>query len=188
MKIKDAQDLYARQLDTLMDKRQTLLKKLEENGDTIGSAAGFDKVELSRELSELEVQYKATQNVVDEIAAKKSAIQNCAAYKRQGEAVMEQADEMLKMLEIYRRIASGGKVPPEDEQRLMDYSTDMYMAAKAAAILHEGESEEYDSVFADEEKTPEEQQDPVDIVDNAEIAVPSPEAVAAAAAAEISAD
>ena len=56
------------------------------------------------------------------------------------------------MLEIYHRIASGGQVPPEDEQRLMEYNHELYMAAKTAAMLQEGDGEKYDSLFEDEEE------------------------------------
>jgi len=60
------------------------------------------------------------------------------------------------------------------------------MAAKAAAMVKQGEGEKYDSVFEDEEQTEGETKDASEIAGEAEIAVPAPEQVAEAAAAEIS--
>ena len=77
------------------------------------------------------------------------------------------------MLEIYRRIASGGQVPPEDEQRLMEYSHELYMAAKTAAMLQEG-GEKYDSLLEDEEEKSGGEKTASEIAGEAEISVPAP--------------
>ena len=76
------------------------------------------------------------------------------------------------MLEIYHRIASGGQVPPEDEQRLMEYNHELYMAAKTAAMLQEGDGEKYDSLFEDEEEKNGEEKTASEIAGEAEISVP----------------
>ena len=78
------------------------------------------------------------------------------------------------MLEVYRRIASGGQVPPEDEQRLMEYNHELYMAAKTAAMLQEGDGEKYDSLFEDEEEKNGEEKTASEIAGEAEISVPVP--------------
>lgn len=64
----------------------------------------------------------------------------------------------------------------------MDYSHELYMAAKTAAMLAKQNDEEYDSLWEDEED-PGEQRSPDEIAGETEVAVPSPEKAAAAAAA-----
>ena len=89
---------------------------------------------------------------MESIIERETAIHNAEVAKQQGNALSKAAEEMGKMLEIYRRIASGGQVPPENEQRLMEYNHELYMAAKTAAMLQEGDGEKYDSLFEDEEE------------------------------------
>ena len=91
----------------------------------------MDRVEISRELSAVDAQYNEAQGVMESIIERETAIHNAEVAKQQGNALSKAAEEMGKMLEIYHRIASGGQVPPEDEQRLMEYSHELYMAAKA---------------------------------------------------------
>jgi len=180
MKISAAKQAYSAQLNTLWDKKRALTKRIEEQEQ---SGEIFDQVEIRRELSQVESQYKATQNVMESILAQDTAIQNRESAKQQGEALSKAADEMMKMMEIYRRIASGGKVPAKDEYKLMEYNHELYMAAKAAAMLHRDEDKEYDSLWDDEEEPEGENASPSDIAGNTEISVPAPEAVAAEAAA-----
>lgn len=60
--------------------------------------------------------------------------------------------DMAKLMLIARRIANGDRVPPLDEQRLMEFDRELYMAAKAAAVLHQDKKPKvYDSVFTDDE-------------------------------------
>lgn len=83
-------------------------------------------------------------------ALTEAAEQNAQAAKQQAKAAAEQAKAQAKALEIYRRIANGGRVPPEDEQFLQDFSPELYLAAKMAALTAQ-EHEDYDSVLEDEE-------------------------------------
>ena len=117
-----------------------------------GRAPNVDRVEISRELSAVDAQYNEAQGVMESIIERETAIHNAEVAKQQGNALSKAAEEMGKMLEIYHRIASGGQVPPEDEQRLMEYNHELYMAAKTAAMLQEGDGEKYDSLFEDEEE------------------------------------
>lgn len=179
MKIQDAKRAYSAQMNVLQSKRLTLTQMLkkEESG-----AGVFDRVELSRELSSVESQYTALQGIMEGITATESAIRDTEASRQQSDAMIEAAKDLGKILEVYRRIASGGTVPAEDEKKLMDYSHELYMAAKTAAMLAKQNDEEYDSLWEDEED-PGEQKNPDEIAGETEVAVPSPEKAAAAAAA-----
>ncbi|MFR4781922.1 MAG: hypothetical protein ACLUAR_02850 [Pilosibacter sp.] len=65
----------------------------------------------------MDAQYNEAQGVMESIIERETAIHNAEVAKQQGNALSKAAEEMGKMLEIYHRIASGGQVPPEDEQR-----------------------------------------------------------------------
>ncbi len=80
-------------------------------------------------------------------------------YQKQLEAAKENAkaagegfDEMAKALEIARRIAKGDRVPPLDEKKLMEFSSELYQMAKAAAAIHANEKHKnHKSLYEDEE-------------------------------------
>ena len=80
-----------------------------------------------------------------------TAIHNANVSKQQGDALKEAMITEAKAMEIARRIAKGGKVPPQDEKLLMEYNSDLYQMSKQAAILAE-EHEEYDSLVEEESK------------------------------------
>ena len=73
------------------------------------------------------------------------------AAKDEAEAAKEAMDYMLKMMEIARRISTGGQVPGSDEQKLLEYSQVLYTMAKTLAMSAK-EHEKYDSLFEDEEQ------------------------------------
>ena len=135
MKIQDAKKAYAAQMDTLWTRKRDLSQALKNCQQ--GGAPNVDRVEISRELSAVDAQYNEAQGVMESIIERETAIHNAEVAKQQGNALSKAAEEMGKMLEIYHRIASGGQVPPEDEQRLMEYNHKLYMAAKTAAMLQE---------------------------------------------------
>ena len=170
MKIQDAKKAYAAQMDTLWTRKRDLSQALKNCQQ--GGAPNVDRVEISRELSAVDAQYNEAQGVMESIIERETAIHNAEVAKQQGNALSKAAEEMGKMLEIYHRIASGGQVPPEDEQRLMEYNHKLYMAAKTAAMLQEGDGEEYDSLFEDEEEKNGEEKTASEIAGEAEISVP----------------
>ena len=83
-------------------------------------------------------------------ALMEAAEQNAQAAKQQAKVAAAQA----KALEIYRRIASGGRVPPQDEKFLQNFSPELYLAAKMAALMAK-EHKDYDSVLEDEDASEE---------------------------------
>ncbi len=84
----------------------------------------------------------------------KALKQNAQAAKQQAKVAAEQAKAQAKALEIYRRIASGGRVPPQDEKFLQNFSPELYLAAKMAALMAE-EHKDYDSVLEGEDASEE---------------------------------
>ena len=63
-------------------------------------------------------------------------------------AMEEYSEDMIKIMEVARRIMKGAKVPASDEKKLMEYSMELYMAAKNMAVLNENKKkEEYDSLW-----------------------------------------
>ena len=180
MRIEDAKKAYSAHLDTLQHRRQFLTKLLEDTEQNQNSSQSFDRVEISRELSVVDAEYHATQKVMERIASAEYIAYQGAAIRQQSEAAAEGAKELGKMLTIYRRIASGAKVPSRDEQKLMEFSHELYMAAKAAAMLRQNEGEEYDSLWKDEKPDKAEDKTPEEIAGDTAIAVPSPEFAAKA--------
>ena len=70
----------------------------------------------------------------------------------------------------------GGIVPPTDEKKLMEFSMEMYQAAKnIGAMVKQREKEEYDSLWEEEE--PKEYEDPMEVADNTEAFASGPEIV-----------
>ena len=65
----------------------------------------------------------------------------------------EYSEDMIKIMEVARRIMKGAKVPASDGEKLMEYSMELYMAAKNMAVLNENKKkEEYDSLWDDEKR------------------------------------
>lgn len=182
MKIRDAKQAYSAQLDFLREKKQTLSRLLKDQEEGKWDAPAIDRVELTREMSEVSAQYEAAQDVMEGILAKEYAVRSGEAAKQQSETLAKEAEEIVKMMEVFRRISSGAKVPPSDEKKLMEFSHELYMAAKSAAMLAQQNDKEYDSLWEDEEDNPEEQQDAQEIAANTEISVPMPEMAAVRAA------
>lgn len=82
-----------------------------------------------------------------------SALQNLQAGMQQGEAQSVAMKDMGKILEIFRRISQGNKVPAKDEKKLMDYSKELYQAAKMAAMMAKNKKpKKYKSVDDEEEE------------------------------------
>lgn len=184
MRIEDAKRAYSAQLDTLRSQKQTLTKLLKDSENNSSGMQNYDRVEISRELSAIDAEYKATQEVMDGIIATETFIYDSIVARQQSEAAAEGAKEFGKIMTIYRRIASGGEVPSSDERRLMEFSHELYMAAKAAAMMNQDEDEKYDSLWKDDERPKGETESAAEIAGNTEIVVPSPEQIASAVRTE----
>lgn len=183
MKIGEAKKIYSAQLNSLWSRKRELtnaLKEQEESG--LGGQNNFDRVELSRELSQVDAEYEQMHSFMEKLQIRETAIHNAEVSKQQCEAYAKAADDMAKCMEIARRISSGAKVPSKDERKLMEYSSELYMAAKNMAFLNaQAKRKEYDSLWKDEEEQGE-TASARDIADNADVNIPLPETVVVQAA------
>ena len=182
MKIAEARQLYSTQIKAYHEQHTALFKqkkeleekmKNEENGNII-YANEAATLELS--IKAVEEQKSQYQEYMDKLTQQWNAVANMEVAKQQGEAMEEYAVDLAKIMEVARRIMKGGIVPPTDEQKLMEYSMELYQAAKNIGALVKKEKEEYETLWEDdEEKTVAE--DPTEIADNAEAFASGPEIV-----------
>jgi hypothetical protein len=183
MKIVEARKIYSVQMEKYWDQKMSLAKKkkeLEEKGKIDpNSKEQFLKEAVTLELSYNVVSEKCEEyhNFMEQVMEIRSGLYNAEIGRQQGDVMSEQARDIAKIMEVARRISKGGKVPPADEKKLMEYSMVMYMSAKNAAMMNEmKEKKQYDSLW-EEEKSSGMNPDPNEIADNAELAIDAPEVV-----------
>ena len=89
----------------------------------------------------------------------------------------EYAIDMGKIMEVARRLMKGAIVPATDEKKLMEYSMELYQAAKnIGALAKEKEKEEYDSLWEEKEEQ-DMAEDPMETANNVEVFAEGPEIV-----------
>lgn len=181
MKIGEAKQIYGSQIKAyqeqkllLSNQKKELDKKIAttENGQTV-FAAEAARLELTFDAANRkQIEY---QDYMSKLTEQWAAHANAIAAK-QGEAMEEYVEDMGKIMEVARRIMKGGVVPASDEKKLMEYSMELYQAAKNMGVLARQEKKEkYASLWEDEEEK--EYEDPIEEADNAEIFAEGPEIV-----------
>ncbi len=184
MKVGEAQKLYRAQRAAIIDRRRKLVKKKEELDKKIKTTFDSEKREVyTNEAATLELsigalneKFDENQEVLDRLTQQYASVFNAEASKQQKDAMEDAAVEMGKIMEVARRIGKGARVPENDEKKVMDYSMELYMAAKNLAMLNKmnkKKKEEYDSLWGDEEEKKE--YDPEGKAENAETSVEAPE-------------
>lgn len=182
MKIEEARKLYNTQIKSYHAKQKELAeqkKQLEQKIRTTPDGAFV----YANEAATLELTTQAVDEKQDEYKAymeklmeQWSGICNMEAAKQQGDAMKEYAEDMGKILEVARRLMDGDIVPATDEKKLMDFSMEMYQAAKNIGMMaRKKEQEEHESLWEDEEET--EYADPAKTADQSEVAIMGPEVV-----------
>lgn len=183
MKIGEARMLYSSQLRSYQEQKLALAKQ-KKDWEKKADAVPNGKELYEKEGVALELSYNAVSEKYDEYHAfmeklmeLHTAFFNAEAAKQQGEAMAEASEDLAKIMEVARRIANGDRVPAYDEQKLMEYSMELYMSAKNIAIMNENKDrEEYDSLWADEEEK-KENPDPFEVADSKELSLDAPEIV-----------
>lgn len=184
MKVGEAQKAYRAQRATIIDRRRKLVKKKEELDQKVKTAFDPEKREvyaneaatLELNISALNEKFDENQEVLDRLMQQYVSVFNAEVSKQQEDAMKDAALEMGKIMETARRIGKGARVPATDEKKVMDYSMELYLAAKNLALLNkmkEKKKEEYDSLWGDEEEKQE--YDPEGKAENAETSVGMPE-------------
>lgn len=182
MKISEARQLYNTQIKAYREQQVALSKQWKELEDKMNSVKD-GKVIYANEAAILELTMKAVdekqteyKNYMNKLLEQRAATANMISAKQQGEAMEEYVADLGKIMEVARRLMKGDIVPATDEKKLMEYSMELYQAAKnMGALAREKEKEEHDSLWGEEEEKVYE--DPMEMADNTEAFAKGPEIV-----------
>lgn len=183
MKIAEARQLYNSQIKAYREQQVILTKQKKELENKINTTP--DGKELyANEAAILELSIKAVdekqneyRDYMDKLLEQWSATANMVSAKQQGEAMEEYVEDLGKIMEVARRLMKGDIVPASDEKKLMEFSMEMYQAAKnIGAMIKQKEREEHESLW-DEEEEEQIPEDPMEVADNAEAFGAGPEIV-----------
>uniref|UniRef100_UPI004055AE4B hypothetical protein n=1 Tax=Acetatifactor sp. TaxID=1872090 RepID=UPI004055AE4B len=183
MKISEARQLYNTQIREYREQQLVLSKQKKELEHKMNTTTDGKSV-YANEAAILELTIKAVdekqteyQTYMDKLLEQWSATANMVSAEQQGDAMKEYVEDIGKIMEVARRLMKGAIVPATDEKKLMEYSMELYQAAKNMGIMaKQKEKEEYDSLWdEDEEET--EYEDPMEVADNTEAFAGGPDIV-----------
>lgn len=187
MKIGEARQIYSAQIKEFQQQKISLAKQKKDLEHKM-SILPDGKEQYANEAATLELSYNAVsekydeyRNFMEKIMEQHMLLFNAEATKQQGEAMEEYALDQVKLMEVARRIGRGDIVPASDEQKLMEYSMELYMSAKNLAMLSElqdKDKEKYDSLWDDDEEKPD-NPDPMDVANDGTLQGTAPEIVSA---------
>jgi len=181
MKISEARQLYGSQIKAYQEQKNALSKQKQELEKKMNAVEDGKNI-YANEAAILELTIEAVDKKQNEyrdymgkLSEQWAATANLVSAKQQGEAMEDYVEDLGKIMEVARRIMKGGIVPASDERKLMEYSMEMYQAAKNMGALAK-EREEYDSLWDDKEEKVE-YGNPVEIADAAEVFSEGPDIV-----------
>ena len=176
MKIGEAQQIYADQVNAYRKQKTELSKQLREARTKMDHNFQSEAATLQLTLDALDEKESEYQKYLDQLAERYCAYWNAEVAEQQKEAGKESAAEMGKIMEVARRIMKGSIVPASDEKKLMEFSMDMYQMAKnIGAMVRQEKKEQYESLWGEEKKK--EQSDPKEVAENADAGPMGPEIV-----------
>ena len=182
MKIGEAQQLYREQVRAYQQQKAAVSKQLKtvrsrmENSPDGQERYGQEAAVLELTLNSLNDKQQEYYDYLDKLADQYCAYWNATVADQQADAAKEYAVNMGKIMEVARRLMKGGIVPASDERKLMEFSMELYQAAKNIGSLFRKEKEEYDSLWKDDDEK-KEYDDPQEVAENAEAALAGPEIV-----------
>lgn len=182
MKISEARQTYHAQIKAYQEQKNILFQQKQELEQKMNTVPDGKKI-YANEAAVLELTMDAVtkkeseyQSYMDQIMEQWAATANMVSSEQQGDAMHDYVEDLGKIMEVARRLMKGGVVPPSDEKKLMEYSMEMYQAAKNIGNMYrERKREEYDSLW--EEKEEKEYEDPMEAADNTEAVGCAPDIV-----------
>lgn len=183
MKIGEAQQIYREQVKAYQEQKSALSKRLktvQSRMETAQNSAdkelfGKDAAILELSIKELNDKQKEYQDYLSELTDQYCAYWNATVAEQQADAYKEYGEEMGKIMEVARRIMKGATVPQSDEKKLMDFSYELYQAAKTVGEMvkrQKEKDEEYDTLWGKKEEK--EYDDPQEVAENATVASDGP--------------
>jgi len=193
MKIGEARQIYSGQLKRLREQQRELInrqKKLQQNqkiNNKIIQGSSDEQTEeaaKSEEGDTLELSIEAlqehidkTQEFMDKLMAISNGIHDAEAARQQNEAAKKYADDVVKCMEVARRIAKGDRVPAYDEEKLMEYSMELYMSAKNLAVMNQQKEHKKHKSLWEEEEEKAKEPCPSERADQTELSINTPDIV-----------
>ena len=175
MKVGEALAAYRTERKMIVQERRELYKRSEYLEKRMNAAEGGrernadEAATLELSIDNLNARFEENLKVLDQLTEQEAAVWNAEVSRQQADVMEDYAVEMGKILEVAHRIAKGAIVPASDEKKLLDYSFEMYQAAKSMGAMAQMQKkrEKYDSLWDDEEEK-EQEYDPAGKAYNAE--------------------
>lgn len=183
MKVGEAKILYQGQIKAYQEQKQLLtqqkktleekMKYSPENKELFAEEAATLELTIDA-LNEKQTEYQEYLNMLNQ---QWMGQVNALSAKQQNEAMEKYNKDLSKVMEVARRLMKGAIVPPTDEKKLMEYSMELYQAAKnIGSLAKQKDRDKYDSLWKEKEdkSTPE---DPVEVANSKEAFSSGPEIV-----------
>lgn len=172
MKIGEASQIYSAKLKALNERRNALYEQKKALEDGKIEMTDKEISALGKAIDRVESSCDSASKFMEGLNTQRMFLQNAESTKRQGEAAAKRADDYSKCLEVARRIARGDKVPPKDEQKLLEFSADMYQMAKSMAAAAQNEkAKKHKTLWKDEDEDQQPEKSVDEVVDNMECGV-----------------
>ena len=174
MKIGEAKIIYREQISAYKEQKQILSqrkKTIEEQMKYSPEAKTMfaeEAATLELTINALDEKQSEYQDYLNRLNQQWLGVVNAESSKQQNDAMEEYNKNLTKVMEVARRLMKGAIVPASDERKLMEYSMELYQAAKnIGSMVKQKEKEKYDSLW-DEKEDKTAPEDPMEIADGKE--------------------
>lgn len=171
MKLSDALSLYRGYRQELIGQRKELIRQRDtaqaQYEATRDAAFSQEAATLQLSIDAANEEFLKNQDVLDDLTEQWAAAANAENARALADPETGLAAIYAKIMTTAMRMARGDLVPASDEQKLAEYSQDLYQMAKQAQMLAMNEkSKKHKSLWDDEEET--QDYDPEGVADNTE--------------------
>lgn len=179
MTIKEARSAYYAQYQKFMSAANEQIKEADklrrEAGIDVRNADLYNEKAASLELSSQALIDKSEEYMEyhSKVCEMECAYTNMLSSQYAAEDYAEAKMDEMKCIQTAMRMSRGDIVPPEDEKKLMDYNSQLYMSAKQMQMFAR-EHEEDDSLWDDDQKK-EVREDPIEFAQSQEAPVGGPD-------------